>query len=585
MRRIDPRTRLRLRRHWRLPLALVILGAGLVVFGAGVRIQPYVATGGARPPETQIENIRGTVDLFDPDQVHRIEVSVDPDDRQRMLETYRETNEKIVIDATVRIDGTTVPGAGIRLKGNSSLAGLIFDGEGGDIDGFEEFDRLLNECLAERGVDDAIVDSSPPDPGEGDGGPPAADQPFDGVEFDEGSFPESLHPETGDDAAVPYLLVLNHHNRAQRYQGLSQIALRTDGGGTILAEPVSIAAHRMVGIPAPRTALTGLSINDEPERLYGMTAVMDDEYIRHQLGGVDGALYKATAAQSQDFSYQGPDESNYLGFDQVTGRGRYDRRPLVDLIKFVAEGSDDELARRLPEHVDTEALARLLAINNLLVNSDSLGTGPGGNYYLFYDAARRRIVPLGWDWNFSLGGLDGFNTEAPTDPLTSISPWLAPGEGDAGVDDVGAVEAGGQDPFDYCLAQVDASIGDSLQPVDGETIEVAPGEDDPGAAFVGGPSPDVDPDDPTSWIHPLVVRSLAIPEVKARYATAYRELYHTLLGSGDLRAELDRQVEVVERALTERPSLADPERFATQQRALATFIDQRTIWLGDNLPQ
>ena len=62
--------------------------------------------------------------LFDETVVHEITVSFDQEQYDAMIDTFAETGEKEYIEATVTIDGVTYERAGLRLKGNSSLAGL-----------------------------------------------------------------------------------------------------------------------------------------------------------------------------------------------------------------------------------------------------------------------------------------------------------------------------------------------------------------------------------------------------------------------------------------------------------------------------
>lgn len=595
---------LRLRRYWKAPAALVVLVIALLAVGSGIRVRPMVAAGGQLPPRGPITNITNDIDLFDDDIVHSVAVTIDPEDRQRMLDAYAEDGQKIVVPAEVTIDGVEIPGAGIRLKGNSSLWGVggggfedaFAEGEDGDFGGdFAEIDKLFNECLAERGVDVSFgPPGGGPDGGGGVvvlGGPPGGFEggvPVDGfeavgdVDF---SFPETLHPESGDAFAAPYLLVFNHTDLAQRYQGLAQVALRTDGNGTILAEPVTTAAYAAAGLAAPRTSLTGLSINGGEERLYGLATVLDQEYVDRHFGGADGVLYKATSLQSQDFSYEGEDPTDYEGFAQETNTKRFDKAPLIDLLRFVNESSDETFATDLAKHVDVTALARLLAINNILVNTDSLGTGPGGNYYLFWNAETGRFTPLGWDFNYSLGGLDGFNASAATDPLETSafgSDVFVGADGDLpeGVVVVGGPEGatadvGGTDgdPFAYCDNLVNDQLG-------GPVIFGGP----PGAAVEGAEPGDFDDEAFFNQQHRLVERFMATPEFRELYNQEYRKVHDATFGSGMVAEALQHRIDLVTAALEARPDLAAANRLETQNSSLTTFVQDRANYLAANLP-
>ncbi|WP_198586811.1 CotH kinase family protein [Glycomyces xiaoerkulensis] len=68
-----------------------------------------------------------TLPLWDSGTIHDVQVSIDDADFTELVEAYLESEDKIWITADVTIDGTTIPGAGIKLKGQSSLMGLSTD--------------------------------------------------------------------------------------------------------------------------------------------------------------------------------------------------------------------------------------------------------------------------------------------------------------------------------------------------------------------------------------------------------------------------------------------------------------------------
>ncbi|GAB3233805.1 hypothetical protein GCM10027447_30450 [Glycomyces halotolerans] len=68
-----------------------------------------------------------TVDVWDSGIIHDVAVSVDQNDFDAMVQEYLDSGDKTWISADVTIDGTTLLGAGIKLKGQSSLFGLTPD--------------------------------------------------------------------------------------------------------------------------------------------------------------------------------------------------------------------------------------------------------------------------------------------------------------------------------------------------------------------------------------------------------------------------------------------------------------------------
>src|SRR5688500_16066293 len=122
------RRRRRWRRNWLPVTALTVTVAVLVVGFGEHRVRAVTsAPTSVRAQGQGDHDVAGTVELFS-EGVHEIEIELDQDDYDRMIETFQDDGTKDYIDATITIDGTTIEHVGIRLKGNSSLAGI-----GGDL--------------------------------------------------------------------------------------------------------------------------------------------------------------------------------------------------------------------------------------------------------------------------------------------------------------------------------------------------------------------------------------------------------------------------------------------------------------------
>ena len=76
----------------------------------------------------------------------------------------------------------------------------------------------------------------------------------------------------------------------------------------------------------------------------------------------------------------------------MTGEDQADLTPLIEFVRWVEESSDEEFAAGLEERLEMASLARYLALHNLLLDFDDM-TGPGQNYYLWYDTAKRSASP------------------------------------------------------------------------------------------------------------------------------------------------------------------------------------------------
>jgi spore coat protein CotH len=117
----------------------------------------------------------------------------------------------------------------------------------------------------------------------------------------------------------------------------------------------------------------------------------------------DGILYKAES--TGDYSYRGDDPDAYDEvFDQETNTDNEAFTPLTEFLDFVNNSSDEEFAEQLDQHLDVEAFATYLAVQELIGNFDDID-GPGNNSYLRYDAETGMFTVVAWDHNLAFGGM------------------------------------------------------------------------------------------------------------------------------------------------------------------------------------
>ncbi len=148
-------------------LAAILLVAGTA---AGCATSEASAETAAAPTESTTTTIEvaetqaaqtglGAVGTLDSDTVHTIDVSFDDDAYSELIETYRSTGEKDWIEATVTIDGTTYEGAGIRLKGNSSLFSLTDSSDPESLPWLIKLDKYV-DGQSHEGLTDLVVRSN-----------------------------------------------------------------------------------------------------------------------------------------------------------------------------------------------------------------------------------------------------------------------------------------------------------------------------------------------------------------------------------------------------------------------------------------
>ncbi|MET0908860.1 MAG: CotH kinase family protein, partial [Ilumatobacteraceae bacterium] len=284
-----------------------------------------------------------------------------------------DTGDKEWIEATVTIDGTTFERVGLRLKGNSSLAGLGGAGAIGGVPG---------RTPAETG-----------DTGDTDTGPAGGMVEFGGASADE---PENL----------PWLIRLDEFVEDQTYQGYEDFVVRSNNTETSLNEAVTLALLSEAGLASQDAIATRFSVNDSADVLRLVVEHPDDdEWYETSFDG-EGALYKAES--TGDWSYRGDDPASYDEvFDQEGGSDVADLTPLIEFLDFVNNSDDATFAAELGDHLDVDAFATYLAMMELVGNTDDID-GPGNNSYLWWDADTGRFTVVPWDMNLALGSGMGF---------------------------------------------------------------------------------------------------------------------------------------------------------------------------------
>jgi len=248
-----------------------------------------------------------------------------------------------------------------------------------------------------------------PDPGGGQM-PPGGDQ------MPAGGGVQASTVESGSTTKVPLMIKFDEYVEGQTYQGYTNLAVRTYGttpNAAMLSEPVTNAVFRLAGLPAAQTAYAGVSLNGADEQLFVISEIINQDYIERNFPGSSGMLYKAEVGSNME--YLGEDPSQYARkFTQQTRVNDADMAPLIEFLRFIDEADDETFNAELSSYIDIDALATYLAVNNLLVNQDSL-VGMNNNYYLYYDETTHRFSLLYWDGNESLAKMGRGSSSATFD--------------------------------------------------------------------------------------------------------------------------------------------------------------------------
>ena len=495
------------------------------------------ATTGTSTDEAGAGVAAGTV--MDDAAIHDIDVTFDEEDYDAMIATYRSSGEKEWISATVTIDGETFEDVGLRLKGNSSLQGLrqAAVGDTGDEDG----DSAADDAAAEGDADEADADDADADGDTGGiaGGPAGMGG---GIEGDV----SAEEPET-----LPWLIRLDKFVDGQELDGLTELVIRSNRSETSLNEAVALDLLELSGLASQQAVATRVSVNDSEEVLR-LVVQNPDERWEESVFDTEGVLYKAEAGG--DYSYRGDDPAAYEEvFDQETGEE--DLTPLIDFLEFLDTSDDATFAAELDQHLDVDAFATYLALQDLIGNTDDID-GPGNNSYLRYDATTGRFTVVTWDLNLAFGGLGGggmmrgLDGAPPTEGGEDGMVRPAPGDGE-GMPDWGG-EAPGDLPegFTPMVPGADGELPDGVIP-DG----VLP--DGVQRMGIGGGNI-------------LSERFLEVEAFADAYAQAQADLQATLYDSGAAQEVLDRWTALLE---DQASGLVDSATLAEEAAAIEAYFD------------
>ncbi|GIE92177.1 CotH kinase family protein [Actinoplanes regularis] len=546
-RRLVHRIPVRIRHYWRLLATCVAVVAALSVVFSTVRVAPLITSSSDADGSDVVQNVNGTKDLFDATVAHNIKLTYREADYQRLLDALWEEGEKEYLEADLTIDGTTVAGVGIRLKGNSTLSGLTRDGKARN-NGFGGGRRNGGGQMPQPGGAGQL-----PGAGQQPGAAPSGAAPPAGGATDTGQqggvgfggrgmgggFGAGLKAEEPE--KLPWLISFDEFVEGRRYQGHREIAIRVSGqggGSAVLNEALSLNVLAAAGQTAERYAYSSFTVNDRPTTARLVVEHPDKEFADAVADrtGQSGVLYKSLATSR--FTDQGDDQTEYADdFKQINKTGSQDLEPVIKLIRWVSSASDSEFDAKLGEHVDVTAFAQYLAVQNLLVNFDDM-SGPGRNYYLWYDLRSKKFTVVGWDYNLTLSG------SAEQDPNGTVS------MGGGGFP--GGFPGGG----DFQLPEGFEPPAGMQQPGQGG----APGGGGRGFSMGG---------------NKLKERFLASNTFKAAYQDAYRDLYQQIYGSGAALSGLTAITQVLATI-----DGYDREAATSEAGKLRTLIQQRTEYLA-----
>lgn len=199
---------------------------------------------------------------------------------------------------------------------------------------------------------------------------------------------------------LPWLIKLDEFVDDQNHGGIEELVVRSNSSATSLNEAVALELMELAGLASQDAIATAFSVNGSDATLRLVVEHPDDVWMSENLSA-DGALYKAES--TGDYRYRGDDPEAYDEvFDQEAGKDNADLTPLIEFLDFINNSDDATFAAELDEHLDVEAFATYLAMQEIVGNFDDID-GPGNNSYLYYDPDTKQFTVVPWDLNLAFG--------------------------------------------------------------------------------------------------------------------------------------------------------------------------------------
>lgn len=346
---------------------------------------------------------------------------------------------------------------------------------------------------------------------------------------------------------IPWLIRLDRFVDGQELDGSTDFVVRSNTSETSLNEAVALDMLGAAGLATEQAIATRFSVNGSEEALRLTIEDPDDSWDAASFD-TDGILYKAQS--DGDYSYRGDDPASYTDvFSQKSPSGEDDLTPLIAFLKFLDESDDETFAAEIGEHLDVDAFATYLAMQDVVGNFDDID-GPGNNSFLRYDFETGAFTVVSWDLNLAFGQMDGGG-------------GMPGGAGGAVPDGAGVPE--GFTPPDGETAPDGAGLPEGVTPPDGVTPPegmTAPDgtsqrPEGAGAAGGGGMGGD----------NILVTRFLADDDLAALVDQATADLTSSLVTSGTAQEILDRWTALL---TDEASDLVDPAAVAAESESIAS---------------
>jgi spore coat protein CotH len=184
-----------------------------------------------------------------------------------------------------------------------------------------------------------------------------------------------------------------------------------------LREPVGYALFRQLGVPAPRTTYTQVTVNGEAYGLYVAVEFPDDTFLESRYADGSGNLYDGKylywGAESYALVDFTPEYVGNFTLEEGEEVNNADVNAIAAAVR--AEGT---FAERLGPLLDTDAFHRFLVAEQWTGQLDGYGLN-SNNYRVYFDPAdgKAELLPYDLDYAFYPSGSWGIGWSAPVGVL------------------------------------------------------------------------------------------------------------------------------------------------------------------------
>lgn len=220
-----------------------------------------------------------------------------------------------------------------------------------------------------------------------------------------------------DSNRYSFKLDFNEYVKNQSLLGITKINLNNNSGdSSMMREYLSYELSEYLGLATPRTTYVALYINNEYFGLYLAVENVDENFVRENFDNGYGNLYKPEEGTGDDLNYIDNDPTSYNGLGLQTNSETGNKDDIIEMMRIVAEGSDEEIEKVL----DIDSFLKYYALCMATVNLDSIIGRMDHNYYLYNNNGKFTMIP--WDFNLSFSGFGfiGSGSDTPVDEITKF---------------------------------------------------------------------------------------------------------------------------------------------------------------------